>query len=285
MTTRLGAFGLVAAIAPVVCIVACNPAPGPARPAPSETPAQTAHGIAPERGNPATPSQPDQPAPAASGDRALRVIEAGELIDSAMRKLNKDDGAGCLADLDRARALDSKTEARAAMTRAMCEMAAGKCQTGKQRAEAWYSDNSRLTPDLVARSVEGVASMYCRGGDMNPRDQMLQSVFELSQGAYTSTRDPAYCSARIATIRKLSPQVSPRDDRDEQIKSAFLVSCTAGSTCLGRAGDCAAAWKNFQQPDCPVAKGIANIADPAVRNKALADSFESIVTDCKGKPR
>jgi len=109
--------------------------------------------------------------------------------------------------------------------------------------------------------------------------------FELSQGAYTSTRDPAWCSARIATIRKLSPQVSPRDDRDEQIKSAFLVSCTAGSTCLGRAGDCAAAWKNFQQPDCPVAKGIANIADPAVRNKALADSFESIVTDCKGKPR
>ncbi|HQP38218.1 MAG TPA: hypothetical protein PLI95_23700, partial [Polyangiaceae bacterium] len=85
MTTRLGAFGLMAAIAPVACVMACNPAPGPARPAPSETPAQPAQGIAPERGNPVTPSQPGEPAPAASGDRALRVIEAGELIDTAMR--------------------------------------------------------------------------------------------------------------------------------------------------------------------------------------------------------
>lgn len=285
MTTRLGASGFMVAIASVAFAMSCNPAPGPARPAPSETPAQPATAIEPQRGNPVAPSQPGEPAPAASGDRALRVIEAGELIDSAMRKLNKDDGAGCLADLDRAHALDAKTEARAAMTRAMCEMAAGKCQAGKQRAETWYRENSRLAPELVAKSVEGVASMYCREGDMNPRDLVLQSVFELSQGAYTTTKDPAYCSARIATIRKLAPQVAPRDSRDDQIKNALVVACTAGPTCLGRAGDCAAAWKAFQQADCPVMQGLSSIADPAVRNKATADSFESVVADCKGKPR
>jgi hypothetical protein len=282
MTVRLGAVGLLVALAQVACATACTPPSSSTRPAASNRPAQPTQPAIASPSAEAPPVAVDPVAPVSS-DRATRVIEAGEWIDSANKKLNKDDGAGCLADLDRAKALDPKTEARASATRAMCEMAAGKCQAGKQRAEAFYRENTRLAPEMVAKTVEGMASMYCRSGDMTPRDQVLQAVFDLSQGAYMTTKDPAYCSARIATIRKLSPTVTPTDDRDEQIKNAMTVACTAGATCLGRAGDCPVAWKAFTQSDCTIPQNIAKVPDAVERKKALVQAFESIVADCKGK--
>jgi hypothetical protein len=285
MTVRLGAFALLVALAQVACATACTPPSSSARPAASNGPAQSPLQAQPVRTSASAEAPPVAVDPVApvSSDRAARVIEAGEWIDSASKKLNKDDGAGCLADLDRARALDPKTEARAAATRAMCEMASGKCQTGKERADAWYRENTRLAPEMVAKTVEGMASMYCREGDMTPRDQVLQAVYDLSQGAYMTTKDPAWCSSRVAKIRKLSTTVSPRDDRDEQIKNALTVACTAGPACLGRAGDCPAAWKAFTQSDCTIAQNIAKVPDAVERKKAMIQAFESIVADCKGK--
>lgn len=280
MTSRLDTVGLLVAFAQVACASACTPQPSGARPSASNGPDPQPARTAASAEAPALAVDPVAPV---SSDRAARVIEAGEWIDSASKKLNKDDGAGCLADLDRAKALDPKTEARASATRAMCEMAAGKCQAGKQRAEAFYRENTRLAPEMVAKTVEGMASMYCRQGDMTPRDQVLQAVFDLSQGAYMATKDVQFCSTRIATIRKLAPTVTPIDDRDEQIKNAMTVACTAGPTCLGRARDCAAAWKAFSQADCVIMQNIAKVPDPVERKKAQVQAFESIVADCKGK--
>jgi hypothetical protein len=224
------------------------------------------------------------PSTTVSPDRAARVLEAGEWIDSAAKKLNRDDGPGCLADLDRARALDEKTEARAVGTRSMCEMAAGQCQLGKQHAEAWQRENVRLAPEHITKSVEAMAAMYCRGGDMTPRDQLLQAVFELTQGAYMTTKEPAWCSARIAKIRQLSAMVMPRDERDDQVKNAMDVACTAGPTCLGRARDCRAAFNAFAQPDCRIPQNLVKVSDPVARQNALVQGFESVVSDCKRTP-
>lgn len=274
MTTRPCVLGLLIALALAGCGSACNQPTSAAQPssAPGAQPTQTTQA-----------PQPVQTAAQPAGDRGTRAAEAGDLIDAANKKLNREDGAGCLADLDRARALDEKTEARAAMTRASCEMAMGRCQAGKQRAAAWHRENSKLPPEMIDKTVEGLASMHCRGGDMTPRDQVLQAIFELSQGAYMTTRDAPYCSARVALLRRLAPQVPPQDPRDEQVKNALTVACTAGATCLGRAGDCTAAYRAFEAADCPVAQGIARVPDAVERKKAMVQAFESVVPDCKGK--
>lgn len=255
MTVRLGVAGVFVAVAQVAC---------------SSAPAQ-----------PARTSPSAEPVSHVSSDRAARVIEAGEWIDSARKRLNKDDGAGCLTDLDRAKALDERTEARAASVRATCEMAAGRCQAGKARAEAWYRENSRLSSELVSNAVEALSSMYCHEGDMTPRDHLLHALFHLQQGAHVTRMDAASCQQAYDTAERLSTVVMPKDDDDTRVKYIDRTLYHQGAACMARAGDCNAAWKLYA--DGFPQESLKSVKDEKVKQKILKSTFESMIQSCKGK--
>src|SRR5690606_9514195 len=101
-------------------------------------------------------------APGQADVLARQSAEVGEMVASATRKMNFDDGKGCLADLDQVAAIDPKFDARLAVTRGMCEMLVGRCQEGKQRVARWYQEETNMHPERAMITAESIASMRCR---------------------------------------------------------------------------------------------------------------------------
>lgn len=202
--------------------------------------------------------------------------EIGELVASATRKMNFDDGAGCLADLDRVAAIDPKAEARLAVTRGMCEMLVGRCQEGKQRVARWYQDETNMHPERAATTAEQIAAMRCRGGDSSDRDRLLRAYFELSDGAYMNKKTAAECQAALDVARALIPKVQPNGPDDSQIRDTPRALFHSAATCFGRAGDCQTALKVFRElnPD------LSGVSDPATREKIVRESFDASIVHC-----
>ncbi|HEY0134669.1 MAG TPA: hypothetical protein VGB85_11330, partial [Nannocystis sp.] len=112
-------------------------------------------------------------------------LDAQELIESATRKMNHDDGTGCISDLDAydrlaPRRKSSDPQNTLAITRAQCMMLAGQCDSGKGLLRGAYENTAaaKWGPEQLERSVEALASMHCRG-KMSPRDELLQGMMSL----------------------------------------------------------------------------------------------------------
>ncbi|WAS91662.1 hypothetical protein [Nannocystis punicea] len=204
------------------------------------------------------------------------TAEIGELVASAMRKMNFDDGKGCLADLDELHAIDPKVDARLAVTRGMCEMLIGRCQEGKQRVARWYQEETNMHPERAAATAESLAGMRCRGGDSTDRDRLLRAYFELSDGAYMNKRSAADCKAALDVARALIPRVKPQGPEDSQIRDSPQALFHTAATCLGRAGDCQAALAVYRE----FYPSLASVKDPAMRAKIVQDSFNSSIAHC-----
>lgn len=127
---------------------------------------------------PAIAGGPLQPVPPMAPD-------VGELVTAATRKLMHDDGAGCLADLDRVAAIDAKLDLRLAATRGQCEMLVGQCQQGKERIARWYETDAGCCPAGDDHGGADRGSTCCREGDLSERDRLLRAYFDLSDGAAT----------------------------------------------------------------------------------------------------
>jgi hypothetical protein len=222
-----------------------------------------------------TPIQAVQPVDQAA--QGAQSAEVGELVASATRKTNFGDGVGCLHDLDRVAQLDPKLDARMAVSRGQCEMLVGRCQEGKQRVAKWYETETNMHPERAMVTAEALGGMRCRGGNSSERDQLLRAYFELSDGAYVNKKTVAECFASIATARTLIPRVKPQGPEDGQIAGGAQALFHTAATCLGRAGDCKAAFKIYGE----LYPAMPTVTDAAVREKIVRDSFNTSVVHCK----
>ncbi|MFO7561305.1 MAG: hypothetical protein R6X02_01575 [Enhygromyxa sp.] len=208
--------------------------------------------------------------------------DLSELTAAANRKLMHGDGKGCLADLDRIAAADPKLDKQLLMVRAQCRMAAGECQAGKQQVADYYVREMAMTRERAEKTAESLASMHCQGGDASERDRLLVAYFDLSDGAYTNKRDVVFCDERLAIIEELAPRVSPRDVEDSQITGGRQALFHTAAMCFARAGDCQAAYSHYRR--LFPRESLDLIADPAMRESVVRDSFDSSIALCKGKP-
>ena len=213
--------------------------------------------------------------------------EARAHYDAAVTKMNSKDGPGCLAELDAHDVLDPKhksTDPKVpfAMNRAQCLMIAGKCDAGKQLLRKNFEGTVGQTqgPEAVDRGVQAMVMMHCQG-KMEPRDQILASLFVLQTGAYTSKKTVKECSDNFKTVMKLKGKVKPKDDEDTQIRDIDRSLYVMAPNCFARAGDCDQAWKTFVEA---YPKDILeNVKDPAQKDQIMKSNFDSMVTKCKGK--
>ena len=205
-----------------------------------------------------------------------QTAEIGELVASATRKMNFDDGKGCLADLDKIHAMDPKFDARLAVTRGMCEMLTGRCQEGKQRVAKWYQEETNMHPERAMSTAESLASMRCREGNSTDRDRLLRAYFDLSDGAYMNKKTPADCKAALEVARALIPKVKPQGPEDSQIRDSPRALFHTAATCFGRAGDCKTALTVYRE----FYPSLDTVKDQATRDKIVQDSFDSSIAHC-----
>lgn len=226
---------------------------------------------------PQAPTRSDPNAPLAGPTADPRAQEVADLVASAARKTNFNDGKGCLADLDRVAALDPKMDARLAVSRGQCEMLVGLCQQGKERVARWYREENNMHPERAAVVAEQLGSMRCRDGDSTDRDRLLRAFYDLSDGAYMNKKTPAECQASIAVARALIPKVKPLGPEDGQISGGAQALFHTAATCLGRAGDCKGAYATYRE----FYPALPSVQDAATREKIVRDSFESSIQHCK----
>lgn len=228
-----------------------------------------------------------------------REKKAAEHADQARAKLTARDGKSCIAELDMHDKLDPRpaglsTNAKGsyyAMLRAQCLMVMGQCDAGKQlyRRSLEATATVQMGPEQVDRSVDAVAGMFCQGSNMNGRDRIIKATQELSQGAYMSKKDTAFCAAQVKTLKELIPTTKPKDEDDDAVLNAPDALSNSGTACFVKAGDCDAAWNHyvdmnkhpeyykFSKPERRELIEKGKNMDP----KILRSGFESIYSKCK----
>ncbi len=222
---------------------------------------------------PATPQRSSGAAPSSD-------LDVGEVLAVASRKMMHNDGPGCLEELDTVARVNPKLDARMAMVRAQCEMLAGRCQVGKQRVVRYYIDEMNFSPEMAEKSAEALTSMRCKGGDATPRDALLRAFYELSEGAYMTTKTPAECKKSLEDAKRLIPQVPPKEFDDGQVTGGAQALFFTSAQCFARAGDCQSAWQAYR--DNYPRQNISSTLDPALIDKVIRDGFTSSVERCKG---
>lgn len=200
-------------------------------------------------------------------------------LEAARVKMSMRDGKGCLAELDAYDAADpwtgsastSSTNALASM-RGECMMLAGQCSAGKDLLRSALSQTSvSLGSEMLEKSVDAMASMYCQGNAIAPRDELLRALMDLNQGAYMTTKDVAFCHEAYDTALRLIPQVPPRDPDDTQISQASAQVRITAPQCFARAGDCAQAFRAFHDQWLTV---------PGMTDDVMHKTFDSMVRRC-----
>jgi hypothetical protein len=215
--------------------------------------------------------------------------EARARYEAATQKSSSGDGAGCLKELDAHDKLDPKHKSSDPKSglgyqRAICLMQAGQCDPGKQllRKSLEATQGNQTSPEQIDRTVDALAGRSCQGGNLSARDQVLKALADLQQGAYMTKKDAAFCMKAYETAKRLGPSVKPRDDEDQQILSMDRTLGFTTATCLGRAGDCDAAYKVYVESQPKEAKeGYAKIKDAKQREQIIRSSFETVVQKCK----
>jgi hypothetical protein len=206
--------------------------------------------------------------------------------DAAVQKMNSKDGKGCLAELDEHDKLDAKhqsTDPKSGIghMRGQCLMLAGKCDAGKTLVRKSFEagQGADMGADQIDRVVEGFASLHCQGSSMSSRDQLLKALQDLQQGAYMTKKDKAFCMSAYTTVKKLGPQVKPKDDEDTMVIHGVKNVYASAPACLARAGDCDAAWKVFQE--AYPKDSLAQVKDQKTKDDIMRKTFETLVKKCQ----
>ena len=236
----------------------------------------------------AAPDTPESVAAAAAINSKLEMSDdARAHYEAAAAKMNAQDGKGCLKELDSHDKLDAKhksTDASSpfAMLRAQCVMLSGKCDAGKvQMRKAFEKTMSQYGPEHIDRTVDAMASMWCQGS-MSPTDRVRRALKNLSDGAYMTKKDAAFCVDNYQTVVKYIDKAKPRDADDTQISQAMDTLYHLSATCLGRAGDCKGAYKVYRElMPAKVREGMDKIQDPKQREDVYRNGFESLIRQCK----
>lgn len=176
--------------------------------------------------------------------------------DAARTKSAARDGKGCLAELDQADSLDPRPNVVStnptsywASLRASCLMMSGQCPAGRQMMRKYYEKvlGSQLGPEQMDVHLDAIAGMYCQGGNLSPRDQLLQANEAMRIGGQTK-KDPTYCTQAYERVKKAAADVTPNGPDDVIIAAAKDGDHEGDAArCLSRAGDCSGAWGMFQK--------------------------------------
>lgn len=205
--------------------------------------------------------------------------ETEELSYQLGRKIGRKDPT-CADDLARIAEIAPRAYGRMGYTRGQCLLVTGKCDEGAKLLRQEWADTAGMSPEMVERSVESIVLMSCTG-KLDDRREMLRALNKLQEGGYQSNIGIRACTNAINTIAKLKMKVKPKDDEDYQVISVADTLPMAAASCLARAGDCKAAWGEFQEHYS--GKHLAEIKDPAVRATTLRTTFEAVAAKCVGK--
>lgn len=262
----------------LAALVGCNGAPGAQGPAAGGPGQQACECTCPSA------TAPLSPAPTAAGPGLgvpSPVAGAGgvaELMSSASRKMFHEDGAGCLADLDRVRALDPSLDNQTVFLRAQCEMLTGACQRGKAAISAWFQREQAMSPERANQIAESMAGLRCRGGDSTSVDQLRVAYQDLMTGAHIDPKDARFCRDRLDTVVRLAPTVGSGDDQLEGSRKALFHTA---ASCFAKAGDCAAAYAAYR--DHFPADGMKSLPAAEVE-RVIRTSFDTSIKECATKP-
>lgn len=189
------------------------------------------------------------------------IVNAVKLHHEAEQKLIAGDGAGCLADLDRAASAErSLVDARTNLLRARCEMRAGRCEEGKRHYReakaAWARQMNaagavtHATDASVAAEADQVALQLCPDAASGglPRGQALLGALQGIQRA-AAAKDGAACVEHgLALERALAANAA------DPMATAAAGALRTASVCAGDAGRCAEArelWAAFSRAFTP----------------------------------
>jgi len=169
---------------------------------------------------------------------------AAELHMSALRKSSAKDGAGCLADLDRARDLDRVADKRQDHLRSECEMKAGRCQDGKKRYRKYLQQlptaASQTAGELDA-AVLSMAAQHCTGKDTGPHERAVR----LGQEIETAARRPddASCARLGAELLTIVQKMPTRDNYEKGAQIMANGALMTAARCADSLGRCTDAKK------------------------------------------
>jgi hypothetical protein len=248
------------------------------------------------------PETPDALNLAGKVDAKMKRNEKAQAhADAARTKSLARDGKACLAELDQADRLDPRPFIVStnpgsywSNMRASCLMMSGQCPAGRQLMRRYMEKNmsSNMGPEAIDVHVDATAGMYCQGGNLAPRDQLLQANEAMRVGAQTK-KDPAYCNQSYDRVKKAAAAVTPNGPDDTMVIAAKEADHELSAAhCLSRAGDCAGAWTMLQKSKLSVvgAAGYKNFfphckdytppttgpsADPAAAQAAAVASLTS----------
>ena len=178
------------------------------------------------------PKWPDSPAGRAY---ALR----GE----ADKKLELGDGPGCLGDLDRADALDTRfADPRRMMLRAHCLMLAGECDEGGKVWRAWQADNDKGHTETDAQLDESALAeqtQYCPASQGTPEQRVVRAhrqIREVDGSLWPDKKNAARCLELASISEGVVPSLT--SDPQGKLKDLALDTMEKASECLATAGRC-----------------------------------------------
>ncbi len=201
------------------------------------------------------PETPDALNLAGKVDAKMKRNEKAQAhVEAATSKSNARDGKGCIAELNAADKLDPRPGIVStnpgsywSSVRGTCLMMAGQCPAGRQMWRKYLENHlsGQMGPEAIDTHVDSLAGMYCQGGALSPRDQLLQANDALRVGGQTK-KDPAYCNQSYERVKKASAGVTSNGPDDTMVNYALQNDQElAAAHCLSRAGDCSAAWTMF----------------------------------------
>jgi hypothetical protein len=201
-----------------------------------------------------------------------------ELTRSLARKIARQD-ATCLDDVAQLQRNPSSAQ-WLELQRALCLMVSGRCAEGGRVVAKQLRDDGNMLEEQVERTVETYQSMHCTGR-LDDRLELLRAITTLSKGGYQGNIGAQACSDAIASATRVMGRVRPKDVDDSHVANAPQTVAYTGAACLGRAGDCSAAFRVLR--DHLATQPWAASLDPTTRHTTFTTTFESVVPRCKGR--
>lgn len=225
-----------------------------------------AGGPPPMAGPPGSPP----PAPSLTGMDAWMQTPAGQAqasYMSALKKLEAGDGKGCLDDIDRALKLDAKQfdNSTFRISRARCEMRAGKCDDGKKdyRYTLVEQDVSKIKSDEQLDSeVRAMSNRECPSSTAKTDADFLERSY-LETIAAHKAKDGKLCQAKFDAVQTRISKLDPKKPEDAQARQRGIMAMEEASFCVAEAKSCAAGeplWVAKYKLQLPGTTGVEKIA-------------------------
>jgi hypothetical protein len=195
-------------------------------------------------------------------------------MNAALYKSKDGDGLGCLAELDRADQLDSRHAPMRWMTRATCEMQAGKCADGRARFRAGL-DNSptprHLSTEELDNATAWFAAMNCPRKTLLPRERILADMKALHDANQRGDAD--FCAREGMALVPIVMAIPQSDGGTDTARASGISDLNTAMECAGKGGKCDEARAMHE--------AFFKLVQTKLTDAQLAASFASRFPQCK----